>query len=61
MPAKSQIVLTARSGHAALKHRLEELGYELDPEQLDKMYNAFLDLADKKKEVYDEDLESLYA
>ena len=56
---KSQIVLTARSGHAALKHRLEELGYELDKEKLDKMYDAFLDLADKKKEIYDEDLESL--
>ena len=48
---QSQIVLTARSGHAALKHRLEELGYELDKEHLDRMYDAFLDLADKKKEV----------
>ncbi len=56
---QSQIVLTARSGHAALKHRLEELGYELEGEALDQMYEAFLNLADKKKEVYDEDLESL--
>ncbi len=55
----SQIVLTARSGHAALKHRLEELGYEFDSERLDQLYEAFLNLADKKKEVYDEDLESL--
>lgn len=55
----SQIVLTARSGHAALKHRLEELGYEFSPEKLDELYEAFLNLADKKKEVYDEDLESL--
>ncbi|MCI9129015.1 MAG: 2-isopropylmalate synthase [Eggerthellaceae bacterium] len=55
----SQIVLTARSGHAALKHRLEELGYEFEPEKLDELYEAFLNLADKKKEVYDEDLESL--
>ena len=55
----SQIVLTARSGHAALKHRLEELGYELEGEALDQVYEAFLNLADKKKEVYDEDLESL--
>ena len=55
----SQIVLTARSGHAALKHRLEELGYELEGEELDKVYEAFLNLADKKKEVFDEDLESL--
>ena len=56
---QSQIVLTARSGHAALKHRLEELGYELEGEPLDQVYDAFLNLADKKKEVYDEDLESL--
>ncbi|MDO4182258.1 MAG: 2-isopropylmalate synthase [Coriobacteriia bacterium] len=56
---QSQIVLTARSGHAALKHRLEELGYTYEGEELDKMYTAFLNLADKKKEVYDEDLESL--
>ena len=55
----SQIVLTARSGHAALRHRLEELGYELEGEALDEVYEAFLNLADKKKEVYDEDLESL--
>ena len=57
--AASQIVLTARSGHAALKHRLEELGYEFEGEELDRLYEAFLNMADKKKEVYDEDLESL--
>ncbi len=56
---QSQIVLTARSGHAALKHRLEELGYEFEGEKLDELYEAFLNLADRKKEVYDEDLESL--
>ena len=56
---QSQIVLTARSGHAALKHRLEELGYEFEGGALDKVYEDFLNLADKKKEVYDEDLESL--
>ena len=39
---QSQIVLTARSGHAALKHRLEELGYEYEGEELDRLYNAFL-------------------
>lgn len=55
----SQIVLTARSGHAALKHRLDELGYVLEGEDLEEVYKAFLDLADKKKEVYDEDLASL--
>ena len=56
---QSQIVLTARSGRAALKHRLEELGYTFEGERLDVIYGDFLNLADKKKEVYDEDLESL--
>ena len=55
----TQIVLTARSGHAALAHRLEELGYSYEGEELDAIYEAFLSMADKKKEVYDEDLESL--
>ena len=55
----SCIVLTARSGHAALKHRLVELGYEFEPAELDEIYESFLNMADKKKEVYDEDLESL--
>ena len=55
----SRIVSTARSGHAALKHRLVELGYEFEPAELDEIYESFLNMADKKKEVYDEDLESL--
>jgi len=55
----SLIVLTARSGHAALKHRLEELGYEFDSQTMDAVYQSFLSIADRKKEVYDEDLESL--
>ena len=50
------IILTARSGHAALKHRLEVLGIEVDGEKLDKIYEAFLRLADKKKEVTDDDI-----
>ena len=49
-------MLTARSGHAALKHRLVELGYEFEPAELDEIYESFLNMADKKKEVYDEDL-----
>jgi 2-isopropylmalate synthase len=56
---QSQIILTARSGHAALKHSLEELGYEFAGKDLDDLYHDFLELADKKKEVYKEDLESL--
>ncbi|MBP3228483.1 MAG: 2-isopropylmalate synthase [Bacteroidaceae bacterium] len=50
------IILTARSGHAALKHRLEVHGVELDEERLNKVYEEFLLLADKKKEVTDDDI-----
>ncbi|WP_031533551.1 MULTISPECIES: 2-isopropylmalate synthase [unclassified Bacteroides] len=50
------IVLTARSGRAALKHRLSVLGVELDGEKLDRTYQEFLKLADKKKEVNDDDI-----
>jgi len=53
------IVLTARSGRHALKHRLAELGYELVPEQINEIYKTFLTLADQKKEVFDEDLHAL--
>ena len=50
------IVLTARSGHAALRTRLEALGVALSDDKLDKTYEAFLRLADKKKQIRDEDL-----
>ena len=51
------IVLTARSGRAALKYRLHVNGVEInDEEKLDKIYKKFLQLADKKKEVTDEDV-----
>lgn len=56
---ESNIVLTARSGRAALKHRLEVLGYKPAKEKLDNIYNAFLVLADSKKDITDEDLEIL--
>jgi 2-isopropylmalate synthase len=55
----SSIVLTARSGRAALRHRLAELGYAMEDDDFEGIHQAFLDLADKKKEVYDEDLEAL--
>ena len=55
----TQIVLTARSGRHALRHRLEGLGYTFPDAEFEHMYEAFLDLAEKKKEVFDEDLESL--
>ena len=57
--AGSQILLSARSGHAALRHRLQELGYEFGDEEFEHVYQSFLEVADKKKEVYDEDLESI--
>jgi 2-isopropylmalate synthase len=52
----TEIVLTARSGRAALRHRLEVLGYEVEQEELNRIYEDFVELADKKKEVFDEDL-----
>ena len=57
--AGSEIILSARSGHAALRHRLSELGYTFKDEEFDDVYNRFLEIADQKKEVYDEDLESM--
>ena len=50
------IVLTARSGRAALKHRLHVLGVEMNQEKLDKVYEDFLKLADKKKDITDDDI-----
>lgn len=56
---ESIIALTARSGRAALKHRLQNLGYQLEGEELENAYVKFLEVADRKKEVKDEDLEIL--
>lgn len=55
----SSIILTARSGRAALKHHLERLGFKVPKTTLDEVYPKFLDLADKKKEVNDADLQIL--
>jgi 2-isopropylmalate synthase len=52
----SSIILTARSGRAALKHRLELLGYQPTKPELDQLYENFLIVADEKKNVVDEDL-----
>jgi 2-isopropylmalate synthase len=57
--AGSSIVLTARSGRHALAHRIGELGYSPSETEFEGLYAAFLDLADRKKEVFDEDLEAL--
>src|ERR1041385_8824473 len=57
----SSIVLTARSGRAALKHRLSLLGHNFEGEELNTIYENFLIVADEKKEVKDEDLKVLAA
>ena len=53
---ESSIVLTARSGRAALAYRAKNVGYELTKLQLDKVYRTFLNFADKKKEIQDDDI-----
>ena len=53
---ESAIVLTARSGRAALAYRAKNIGFELDKLQLDKVYEQFLKVADQQKEVSDEDI-----
>ncbi len=53
---ENAIVLTARSGRAALKHRLSILGVAVEGDALDKIYQDFLVLADKKKDVNDDDV-----
>jgi 2-isopropylmalate synthase len=52
----SKIVLTARSGRSALAHRLQKLGYQYTRNDIDILYPSFLQLADKKKEVTQDDL-----
>jgi len=57
----SSILLTARSGRAALKHRLDLLGYKPSKQELDVIYEHFLIIADEKKKVENEDLIALMA
>ena len=53
---ESSIVLTARSGRAALAYRAKNIGFDLNKLELDKVYERFLKIADKQKEVSDEEL-----
>ena len=53
----SKIVLTARSGRSALAFRFQKLGFEFDRNDVDRLYEVFLQVADEKKEVTDEDLQ----
>jgi 2-isopropylmalate synthase len=57
--SRSQLVLGKHSGRAALTDRLRELGFELDEAALNKAFASFKTLADKKKEVFDADLEAI--
>ena len=58
---ESAIVLTARSGRAALAYRAKIVGFELDKLQLDKVYEEFLKFADLQKEINDEDIPKIVA
>ena len=53
---ESSIILTARSGRAALAYRAKHVGYNLTKLQLDKIYADFLSYADKKKQIEDDDI-----
>ena len=54
--AKTHLVLGKHSGRAALRHRLEQLGFTLTREELQQTYYRFVALADRKKNIYDQDL-----
>ncbi|MFT4576898.1 MAG: 2-isopropylmalate synthase [Polaribacter sp.] len=56
---ESAIVLTARSGRAALAYRAKKIGYELTKIQLDSAYTSFLECADRQKEVKDDDIHGI--
>lgn len=57
--SRSNLVLGKHSGRHAFNERLQELGYTLNEEELDRAFNSFKELADKKKEVTNDDLEAL--
>jgi 2-isopropylmalate synthase len=56
---KSEIILTARSGRHGLKHRLAEIGFNFTDERFEQIYHSFLQVADTKKEVTEDDLREL--
>ena len=58
---ESAIVLTARSGRAALAYKAKKVGYNLTKLELDAVYTEFLNYADMKKEVLDEDIHEIMA
>lgn len=58
---KSSLVIGKHSGSHAFRKRVEELGFNLNDDEMKKTFKRFKDLADKKKEVFDEDIEALIA
>src|SRR5688572_6880954 len=56
---RTELVLGKHSGRHALRQRIQDLGYHLTEEQLNKVFEAFKQLADRKKEIYDADIEAL--
>ncbi len=58
-PEQGKVVLTARTGRHGVRHRLAELGYAFADEELEQVYRRFLAVADKKREVFDEDLAAI--
>ncbi len=58
---ESRLVLGKHSGRHAFRTKLESMGYRLDPEELDQVFQQFKELADKKKVVTDADLEAIVA
>lgn len=56
---ESKIILTARSGRAALRYKLQTLGINLESKKLERVYEKFLQIADQKKEIHEEDLRGL--
>ena len=57
--AKSEIILTARSGRHGLKFRLAEMGFNFADERFEELYNRFIAVADTKDEVGEDDLKQL--
>ncbi len=58
---ESEIILSARSGRHGLRHRLEQLGFDIPEDQFEAIYQRFLQVADKKKTVDVRDLETIVA
>jgi 2-isopropylmalate synthase len=59
--ARNRLVIGKHSGRHAFKQKLQELGYDLSEEELNKLFKRFKELADKRKEILDEDIEVLVA